>query len=279
MEVLNNLTVHSIRSDNGTEFKNNTLDQFFEEKGISQNFSSVRTPQQNGVAERRNRTLIEAARSMLSESNLATQFWTEAVNTASFTQNRSLIVKRFKKTAYELFRGRKPSISFLHIFGCKCYILNNRNPLGKFDPKADKGIFLGYSSSSYSFRVFNKRRQTIEETIHVNFDESNSANPNSFQENEELNQWADSYFSIPEPPIADPSPSAETQGEEETVSAMPTPDSDPSSSTISVTPLNQAAPSSTETSSSVNIDAALQSESVPETEINLVPSVTEVSST
>ena len=74
MEVLNNLTVRSIKSDHGTKFKNNALDQFFEEKGISQNFSTVRTPQQNGVAERRNRTLIEAARSMLSEENLETQF-------------------------------------------------------------------------------------------------------------------------------------------------------------------------------------------------------------
>ncbi|KAJ9561416.1 hypothetical protein OSB04_006576 [Centaurea solstitialis] len=78
MERLNNLTVRSIRSDHGTEFKNSTLETFFEQKGISQNFSSVRTPQQNGVAERRNRTLIEAARSMLSEANLATQFWAEA---------------------------------------------------------------------------------------------------------------------------------------------------------------------------------------------------------
>ena len=93
---------------------------------------------------------------MLSEANLATQFWAEAVNTACFTQNRSLIIKRFKKTAYELFDGRKPSISFLHIFGCKCFILNNRDNLGKFDPKADDGIFLGYSSYSKSFRVFNK---------------------------------------------------------------------------------------------------------------------------
>ena len=105
---------------------------------------------------------------MLSEVNLATQFWAEAINTACFTQNRSLIIKRFKKIAYELFHGRKPSINFLHIFGCKCFILNNKDNLGKFDPKADEGIFLGYSSISKSFWVFNKRRQTIEETIHVN---------------------------------------------------------------------------------------------------------------
>ena len=127
METLNNLIVRSIRSDHGTEFKNSILDEFLENKGISQNFSTVRTPQQNGVAERRNRTIIEAARSMLSEANLATQFWAEAVNTACFTQNQSLIVKRFKKTAYELFHGRNPYISILHNFGCNCFILNNKD--------------------------------------------------------------------------------------------------------------------------------------------------------
>ncbi|KAJ9542728.1 hypothetical protein OSB04_029234 [Centaurea solstitialis] len=151
MERLNNLTVRSIRSDHGTEFKNSTLETFFDQKGISQNFSSVRTPQQNGVAERRNRTLIEAARSMLSEANLATQFWAEAVNTACYTQNRSLIVKRFRRTPYELFRNKKPSIEHLHIFGCVCYILNNKDNLGKFDSKSDDGIFIGYSSISKTY--------------------------------------------------------------------------------------------------------------------------------
>ena len=85
METVNNLIVRSIKSDHGTEFKNSTLDEFFKNKGISQNFSILRTPQQNGVVERRNRTLIEAARSMLSEVNLETQFWADAVNTACFT--------------------------------------------------------------------------------------------------------------------------------------------------------------------------------------------------
>ncbi|KAI3733481.1 hypothetical protein L6452_12924 [Arctium lappa] len=216
MEVLNNLTVRSIRSDNGTEFKNSSLNNFFENKGISHNFSSVRTPQQNGVAERRNRTIIEAARSMLSDSHLPTQFWAEAVNTACFTQNRSLIIKRFGKTAYELFVGRKPSISFLHIFGCQCFILNNRDQLGKFDPKADDGIFLGYSSISKAYRVFNKRRQTVEETIHVTFDETRSANSKPIADNEELNAWMLSHYRETEPffskhqhsdpPVADDDP-------------------------------------------------------------------------
>ncbi|KAI3672840.1 hypothetical protein L6452_38940 [Arctium lappa] len=96
--------------------------------------------------------IIEATRSMLSDSHLPTQLWAEAVNTASFTQHRLLIVKKFNKTAYELFHGRKSSIKFLHIFGCQFFILNNRDTLGKFDPKADDGIFLRYSSISKEYR-------------------------------------------------------------------------------------------------------------------------------
>ncbi|KAJ9535256.1 hypothetical protein OSB04_un001651 [Centaurea solstitialis] len=238
MERLNNLTFRSIRSDHGTEFKNSTLESFFEQKGISQNFSSVRTPQQNGVAERRNRTLIEAARSMLSEANLATQFWAEAVNTACYTQNRSLIVKRFRRTAYELFRNRKPSIEHLHIFGCVCYILNNKDNLGKFDSKSDDGIFLGYSSISKTYRVFNKRRQTIEETIHVKFDESGPTFPHP-NDNTEINQWADSFFQSPEPPIADPSPQDLPDGFEEN----PLPPTDITTPPlINATPISQITP-------------------------------------
>ncbi|KAI3729842.1 hypothetical protein L6452_18513 [Arctium lappa] len=161
MEVLNNLTVRSTRSDHGTEFKNSSLNNFFENKGISHNFSSVRTPQQNGVTERRNRTIIEVARSMLNDSHLLTQFWAEAVNTACFTQNRSLIVQRFGKTAYELSHGRKPSISFLHIFGFQRFILNNKDLLRKFDPKADDGIFLGYSSISKACRLIADEHQAF----------------------------------------------------------------------------------------------------------------------
>ncbi|KAI3684879.1 hypothetical protein L6452_34106 [Arctium lappa] len=170
-EVLNGQLVRSIRSDNETEFRNATLDAFLCNKGISQNFAEVRSPQQNGVVERKNRTLCEAARSMLSESNLPTYFWAEAVNTACFTQNRSIIVKRHNKTSYEVFYGRKPNIGFLHVFGCLCFILNDREQLGKFDPKADEGIFVGYSLFSKAYRVYNLRRKCIDESINVKFDD------------------------------------------------------------------------------------------------------------
>ncbi|GJZ08444.1 ribonuclease H-like domain-containing protein [Tanacetum coccineum] len=112
-------------------------------KGIKREFSIARTPQQNGVAERRNRTLIEAARTMLVDSKLPTTFWAKAVNTACYVLNRVLIIKSHNKTPYELIRGRSPLIDFMKPFGCPVTIINNRDHLGKFDGKADEGFLLG----------------------------------------------------------------------------------------------------------------------------------------
>nr|KAJ0204523.1 hypothetical protein LSAT_V11C500235470 [Lactuca sativa] len=139
-ETLTGLKVKQLRSDHGTEFRNSTLEEFCDHKGIGQNFSAPRTPQQNGVAERRNRTLIEAGRTLMIHVGLPMSFWAEAVNTACFTQNRSLIHKIHKKTPYEMLKDRKPDVSFFHVFGCLCYILNQRDPRSKFEPKADKEL-------------------------------------------------------------------------------------------------------------------------------------------
>ncbi|GJU04665.1 putative ribonuclease H-like domain-containing protein, partial [Tanacetum coccineum] len=123
----------------------------------------------NGVAERRNRTLIEAARTMLADSKLPTTFWAKAVSTACYIQNRVLIVKPHNKTPYELFRGLKPAISFMKLFGCHVTILNTLDHLGKFDGKSDEGYFVGYSLSSKAFRVYNTRTRKVEENFHVGF--------------------------------------------------------------------------------------------------------------
>ncbi|GJX57149.1 putative ribonuclease H-like domain-containing protein [Tanacetum coccineum] len=133
--------VKVIRSDNGTEFKNSVMNQFCEMKGIKREFSVARTPQQNGVAERRNRTLIEAARTMLVDSKLPTTFWAEAVNTACYVLNRVLVIKPHTKTPYELIRGRTSLIDFMKPFGCPFTTLNTWDHLGKFDGKADEGFF------------------------------------------------------------------------------------------------------------------------------------------
>ncbi|GJZ97304.1 reverse transcriptase domain-containing protein [Tanacetum coccineum] len=138
-------------------------------KGIKREFSIARTPQQNGVAERRNRTLIEAARTMLADSKLPTTFWAEAVNTACYVQNRVLVVKPHNKTPYELFRGRTPALSFMRPFGCHVTILNTLDYLGKFDGKSDEGFFVGYSLNSKAFKVYNIRTKKVEEKLHIRF--------------------------------------------------------------------------------------------------------------
>ncbi|GJW01688.1 putative ribonuclease H-like domain-containing protein [Tanacetum coccineum] len=172
VENLIDQRVKVIRYDNGTEFKNKEMNQFCERKGIKREFSVARTPQQNGVAERKNRTLIEAARTMLADSKLPTTFWAEAVNTACYVQNRVLVTKPHNKTPYELFLGRKPALGFMRPFGCPVTILNTIDHLGKFDGKADEGFFVGYSINSKAFRVFNSRTRIVEENLHVQFSEN-----------------------------------------------------------------------------------------------------------
>nr|GEZ85223.1 putative ribonuclease H-like domain-containing protein [Tanacetum cinerariifolium] len=119
-----NHKVKIIRSDNGTKFKNSEMNQFSQMKGIKREFSVARTPQKNGVAERKNRTLIEAARTMLVDSLLPTTFWAEAVNIACYVQNRVLVTKPHNQTPYELLVGRSPNIDFMKPFGCPVTILN-----------------------------------------------------------------------------------------------------------------------------------------------------------
>ncbi|GKD94228.1 putative ribonuclease H-like domain-containing protein [Tanacetum coccineum] len=161
--------VKVIRCDNGTEIKNSNMNQFYEMKGIKREFSVARTPQQNGVAERKNKTLIEAARTMLVDFKLPTTFEAEAVNTACYVQNKVLIVKPHNKIPYELLHGRTLALSFMRPFGCHVTILNTKDHLGKFDGKADEGFFVGYSLNSKAFRVFNSRTRLVEESLHIRF--------------------------------------------------------------------------------------------------------------
>jgi len=166
--------ISTIKSDHGGEFRNERFDKFCEKQGIKHNFSALATLQQNGVVERKNRSLEELARTLLNAIDLPKYLWADAVSTTCYVLNRVLIQPILKKTLYELFKGRKPNISHLKVFGCKCFILNNgKNNLGKFDPKADKGIFLGYSLHSHAYRVYNKRTMIVEESMHVAFDETN----------------------------------------------------------------------------------------------------------
>ncbi|GJX46337.1 retrovirus-related pol polyprotein from transposon TNT 1-94 [Tanacetum coccineum] len=174
MDLYGPMRIQSIngrKTDNGTKFVNQTLRSYYEEVGISHQTSVARTPQQNSIVERQNRTLVEAARTMLIFSKALLFLWAETVATACYTQNRSLIRKRHNKTPYELLHDRKPDLSYLYVFGALCYPTNDGEDLGKLKPKADIGIFVGYAPTKKAFKIYNKRTRMVIETIHVDFDE------------------------------------------------------------------------------------------------------------
>nr|GEX83875.1 hypothetical protein [Tanacetum cinerariifolium] len=166
-----NKTVRYVCTDNGTEFVNHTMTEYYERIGIFHQKTVPRTSQQNGVVERRNRTLVEAARTMLIFSKALMFLWAEVMATACYTQNRSLIHTRHHKTPYELMYNKKPDLIFFRVFGALCYPTNDNEDLGKLQPTANTRIFVGYTPSRKGYRIYNKRTQRIMETIHVHFDE------------------------------------------------------------------------------------------------------------
>ncbi|GKE27732.1 retrovirus-related pol polyprotein from transposon TNT 1-94, partial [Tanacetum coccineum] len=166
-----NKKVRYIRTDNGTEFVNQVMSKYYEGVGIFHQKYVPRTPQQNGFIERRNRTLVEAVRTMLIFSKALMFMWAEVIATACYTQNRSLIHTRHNKTPYELVHDKKLDLTFLRVFGALCYPINDSEDLAKLQAKADIRIFVGYAPSRKGFKVYNKRTRRIMETIHVTFDE------------------------------------------------------------------------------------------------------------
>nr|GEX45051.1 opie2 pol protein [Tanacetum cinerariifolium] len=163
--------VRVVQTDKGTEFLNQILHAYFTAEWILHQTSIARTPEQNGVVKRRNRTLVEAARTMLSAAKVPLFFWAEAIETACFTQNHSLVIPRHEKTPYHIIKNRKPSVKFFHIFGSLCYIVRDGENLDKMKEKGDECFFGGYSTQSRAYRLFNKRTRVIMESIHINFDE------------------------------------------------------------------------------------------------------------
>nr|GFC20490.1 retrovirus-related Pol polyprotein from transposon TNT 1-94 [Tanacetum cinerariifolium] len=163
--------VRVVRTDKGTEFLNQTLHAFFVAEGIFHQTFVARTPEQNGVVERRNHTLVKAARTMLSAAKVPLFFWAKAIATTCFTQNRYLVIPCHEITPYHIINDWKPLVKFFHIFSSLCYIVRYGENLGKMKEKGDECIFVGYSTQSRAYRVFNKRTKVIMESIYVNFDE------------------------------------------------------------------------------------------------------------
>ncbi|XP_073287691.1 uncharacterized protein [Primulina huaijiensis] len=168
---LHDLRVGKIRTDHGKEFENSHFTSFCEKRGITHEFSAPKTPQQNGIAERKNRTLQEMARVMLSSKNISKRFWAEALNTACHISNRVYLRSGSTMTSYEIIMGKRPNLKYFHVFGCVCYVLNDRDHLAKFDSKSDKCLFLGYSSNSRAYRMYNLRTRTTMESINIVFDD------------------------------------------------------------------------------------------------------------
>jgi transposase InsO family protein len=169
------LRIKKIRSDNGTEFKNSQIEGFLEDEGIEHEFCSPYTPQQNGVVERKNRTLLDMARTMLDEYKTPDWFWAEAINTACYSINRLYLHRILKKTSYKLLIGKKHNVSYFRDFGSKCFLLVKRGRKYKFAPKAVEGFLLGYDSNTRAYRVFNKSTGLVEVSCDIVFDETNGS--------------------------------------------------------------------------------------------------------
>jgi hypothetical protein len=169
------LRIKKIRSDNGTEFKNSQIERFLEEEGIKNEFSSPYTPQQNGVVERKNITLLDMARTMLDEYKTPDRFWAKAINPACYSISWLYLRRILKMTSYELLTGIKPNVSYFRVFGSKCFILVKRGRKSKFAPKAVEGFLLGYDSNTRAYRVFNKSTGLVEVSYDIVFDETNGS--------------------------------------------------------------------------------------------------------
>jgi hypothetical protein len=167
--------IKKIRSDNGKEFDKTNIEVYCDEIGIKHEVSSTYTPQQNGVVERKNQTLITLARTMLDEYNTSKKLWAEAINTACYASNHLFLQKFLGKNPYKLLNRKKPDVSFFRVFGCKCYIYKKRQHLGKFQRHCDIGFLVGYSLKYKAYRVFNYATGLVEEIYDVEFNESNGS--------------------------------------------------------------------------------------------------------
>lgn len=175
--------IKALQSDNGGEFINKEFDEYLKSQGIQRRLTTPYTPEQNGVAERKNRTLIESARCLLIQSGLSPSFWAEAVSTANYIRNRCPTKKLDGKTPYEAWHGRTPTVTYFKEFGCKVHCLDRTPTKGKLDTRSREGIFIGYPEESKGFRVWLPDAWRVETTREVRFLEGqNERKTNSFKD-------------------------------------------------------------------------------------------------
>ncbi|GJS56472.1 retrovirus-related pol polyprotein from transposon TNT 1-94 [Tanacetum coccineum] len=179
-------------SDENSSIDDIVLDSEYEKfcnaNGITHNFSAPRTPQSNGMVETKNRTLQEMSRTMLNEQSLPQTFWCNAIDTSTYILNRIRIRAILEKTPYKLLRGRKPTLDYFQKLGSKCFILNTKDYLTKFDPKSYKGVFLRYSQNSKAYIILNKHSMKIKESLNVTFGETPTPSKTSPLVNDDLDE-------------------------------------------------------------------------------------------
>jgi hypothetical protein len=187
------MNIKCLRSDNGGEFVSKEFNNYYDKNGIKRHFCVTETPQQNGVVERKNRTVMEMERTMLNESRLNDMFWPQVVHTAVHILNRSFLRNNIDKTPYQLWKGRPTNIKKIRIFGSKCYIKRIDKNLGKLDSRTDEGILVGYSCSRKAYKFYNFRLRKIVESIDVRFDESSFLKSKSKQKDQQIHEIYDKH--------------------------------------------------------------------------------------
>jgi len=174
VELQSGYKLKKLRSDRGGEYTSNEFQEFCANLGMERQLTVAYSPQQNGVAERRNKTICEMARSMLTEKEMPVIFWAEAASTAMYLQNRCFTTSVIRKTPFEAFTERKPGVKHLKVFGCLCYTHVPSSLRQKWDNKAGKGVFVGYRSCEKGYRVYDLKSKKIVLIRSVIFSEDKS---------------------------------------------------------------------------------------------------------
>ena len=200
-------TVKSVRSDNGGEYLSKAFHAFCVEKGISHQLTNPYTPEQNGVSERLNRTIVESVRSMLIHSNLPLKFWANAVHCAVYAHNRSPTSALESSTPFECWFGRKPDVSNMRVFGCVCYYYVPGKQRRKLAPKARKAIFLGYPEGVKGYKIMDIENSKFQKTRNVKFEENKF---HSF-DNEVDSDWSGKLIIFPKELVEENEVNEETE--------------------------------------------------------------------
>ena len=164
--------IRNLQSDNGGEYISGDFEKFLDEEGIKRRLTVPHTPQQNGVAERKNRSLLEASRCLMIESGLPPSFWAEAISTANYIKNRTPSNSLNMETPFKVWKGRDPNLKYFKPFGIKGVALDKTPGKGKFDPRGRECVFIGYSEKSKGYRVWIPSERKIEATRDVIFIEN-----------------------------------------------------------------------------------------------------------